>query len=174
MKEFFYGWRRKAGCVALVVACLFMGLWARSRFYEDDFRFRVGRHAVYVFHSFESGLAWISVWEPNDGPRLIRHNGAMSSIELMDDKRNIEWQTDRREGNDAGALRQVEWDWNCGGCRYGHQPTGPMSGIGSNLLQVPYSIFVLLPTLLSAYLILWKPRRVAGPERFAKARGCSP
>ena len=30
MREFFKGWRRKAGCVALVVACAFTSLWVRS------------------------------------------------------------------------------------------------------------------------------------------------
>lgn len=30
MREFFKGWRRKAGLVTLVIACMLMGLWMRS------------------------------------------------------------------------------------------------------------------------------------------------
>ena len=159
MKEFFHGWRRKAGLVTLVMACLFLGLWLRSRFYEDDIRFRVGRHTVHVFHLFESGLAWISIWEPTDGPREIRENGATSVMKLMNSRHNIEWEAERREGSDAEAYGQVAWHWNFGGCRYGNQPTDPRSGVGSKVLQAPYNLLVLLPTLLSAYLILWKPRK---------------
>jgi hypothetical protein len=35
MREFFRGWRRKAGLVTLVMACAVMAMWARSRFIND-------------------------------------------------------------------------------------------------------------------------------------------
>lgn len=37
MLTFFHGWRRKAGCVALVMACVFMAAWVRSIQYQDAF-----------------------------------------------------------------------------------------------------------------------------------------
>ncbi|HEY4263043.1 MAG TPA: hypothetical protein VGM98_22975 [Schlesneria sp.] len=36
MRTFFYGWRRKAGVVTLVMALAFMGLWMRSRASDDE------------------------------------------------------------------------------------------------------------------------------------------
>src|SRR5947209_2489025 len=30
MNNFFHGWRRRAGCVTLVMACVFMAGWVRS------------------------------------------------------------------------------------------------------------------------------------------------
>lgn len=35
MREFFRGWRRKMGCVTLVMACALMGLWLRSGVIDD-------------------------------------------------------------------------------------------------------------------------------------------
>jgi hypothetical protein len=35
MHTFFYGWRRKVGVVTLVMACVFMGVWIRSRVAPD-------------------------------------------------------------------------------------------------------------------------------------------
>ncbi len=32
MSTFFHGWRRKAGCVALVMACMFAALWLKNLF----------------------------------------------------------------------------------------------------------------------------------------------
>lgn len=40
MKEFFHGWRRKMGCVALAMACVLMGLWARGQFYDESIAIR--------------------------------------------------------------------------------------------------------------------------------------
>src|SRR5258708_4117292 len=39
MHTFFHGWRRKAGCVALVMACVFTGIWIRSYRIVDTFSF---------------------------------------------------------------------------------------------------------------------------------------
>lgn len=36
MGEFFRGWRRKVGCLTLVMACLTMGGWIRSLFRTDE------------------------------------------------------------------------------------------------------------------------------------------
>jgi len=35
MGDFFKGWRRKAGCVTLVMACTFAAAWVRSFIVED-------------------------------------------------------------------------------------------------------------------------------------------
>ena len=35
MREFFMGWRRKAGVVTLMMACAACGLWLRSKTFSD-------------------------------------------------------------------------------------------------------------------------------------------
>jgi len=42
MSDFFHGWRRKAGCVALVTACVFASGWVRSFWLCDVLSF--GQH----------------------------------------------------------------------------------------------------------------------------------
>jgi len=61
MKDFFHGWRRKAGVVTLVMALAFMVGWVRSRSLQD--RFFVGKQDVqcYLLTSSPDGLAWIRV-----------------------------------------------------------------------------------------------------------------
>ena len=36
MSEVFRGWRRKTGCITLLMACIFMGQWIRIRFALDQ------------------------------------------------------------------------------------------------------------------------------------------
>lgn len=155
MRDLFKGWRRKVGCAALVMACVFMGLWVRSRFLEDDVRFRVAPHTVHAFHLFDGGLAWISMWEPSDGPRVMTDNGAASVLMLMDNQLYIEWQADPGRGSDSDAFQHLRWSWNLGGYRYGVQPTDQKTGVGSRVLLIPYASSVVCLTLFSAYLILW-------------------
>ena len=39
MREFFKGWRRKMGCVTLLMVCALMGAWARSYSVFDSMQF---------------------------------------------------------------------------------------------------------------------------------------
>jgi len=62
MTDIFYGWRRKAGCITLVMALLFMSVWIRSTF-KGDFSRREWGPVSYVFISAEGemkGLSWNS------------------------------------------------------------------------------------------------------------------
>ncbi|MDB5345631.1 MAG: hypothetical protein JWP89_4008 [Schlesneria sp.] len=60
MREFFRGWRRKTGCITLVMACVVTGLWVRTLFFSDQFCFAIGDRLHYV-NSGQSGLSWLSV-----------------------------------------------------------------------------------------------------------------
>ena len=42
MAAFFHGWRRKTGCVTLMMALLLMALWVRSDWQVDVVQTRVG------------------------------------------------------------------------------------------------------------------------------------
>ena len=41
MRDFFKGWLRKVGCVALVMACLFLSGWVRNHFYADHMQITI-------------------------------------------------------------------------------------------------------------------------------------
>ena len=55
MREFFRGWRRKTGCVALGLACATMGIWIRSYYYQD---FVATRDSRFVIVSQEGYVSW--------------------------------------------------------------------------------------------------------------------
>lgn len=60
MREFFRGWKRKAGCVTLLLACVFTAGRIRSREDEDDFGLKVFSKRCDV--NFAFGVIRLSVW----------------------------------------------------------------------------------------------------------------
>jgi hypothetical protein len=57
MRDFFHGWRRKVGCLTLVMACVLMGGWFRSRLVQDELRISVC-YANLIFNSCNGTLTW--------------------------------------------------------------------------------------------------------------------
>jgi len=57
MGQFFKGWRRKAGAVTLVVACVFMAGWVRSLYVEDCFYITTSHRDDIVIFS-DSQITW--------------------------------------------------------------------------------------------------------------------
>ena len=49
MREFFSGWRRKAGCVLLAMAAVLFGMWIRSQVVFDTTTFMVWDRQHEVF-----------------------------------------------------------------------------------------------------------------------------
>ena len=120
MKQFFHGWRRKAGGVTLVMALALTGLWIRT-FVVADFiqlehlAFGTARGGIYWAY-FQSKQNWD--WETTPESTLHSSFGNMSLAEIL---RN-----------------ELSSEIRCG--------------------YALYWWFVLPLTLLSAYMILWKPR----------------
>lgn len=56
--NFFYGWRRKAGCVSLVMALLFMGAWIRSRNILETVTLIGDEGVRYSFSLNPNGFEW--------------------------------------------------------------------------------------------------------------------
>ena len=65
MREFFKGWRRKVGCVTLVVACVVAIAWGRSVRVRDTVEFGFNGSSHYVFIS-DGRIEW-SRWWYRDG-----------------------------------------------------------------------------------------------------------
>lgn len=156
MGAFFKSWRRKAGCVALALACFSLGLWVRGHVIEDGYNFgdgtasrAKGRHVV---SSYVSGVMWSRHSVP-DGQTFKYVAGWYSHYfdngELLED---VELDPS-----------QFEWRWELCGFVFGRSKD---SHNGKPILQVsfwhvPYWALIWLPLLLSCYLLLWKPRKLA-------------
>jgi len=133
MFDFFHGWRRKAGCALLVLVSASVFWWARSRSFTDvlcipEKNRRLNSLFLDVVTFFDSD--YVNVVASNE-----------SSLVWLRRK--------YRDGDD---------------CVYRSYPTGgdvldriipQMDANKIPVVQVPYSIFVIPLTLLSAYLLLW-------------------
>lgn len=62
MREFFCGWRRKAGCVTLVMALILFGGWMRSGQGFDQFWFQT-QSTCYFVESSDGGIRAFWVYE---------------------------------------------------------------------------------------------------------------
>jgi len=117
MREFFRGWRRKAGVVTLLMALAMMASWWRSyRLYEE-----IG------YDVDGTAMVWFN------------HRRGCLSVALTETEYPIYCR--RRSDSYAEWDNYPVWPW--------HDP----------VLTYPHWLFVLPLTLLSACLILWKPRK---------------
>lgn len=82
MHTFFYGWRRKVGVVALVLACVVTGLWMRTRFFADQLVFPMGGRTHYV-NSAQNGICWLSLHSASSAIKWDTiPNGAFDQMHL--------------------------------------------------------------------------------------------
>ncbi len=152
MREFFRGWRRKVGCVTLAMACLLGVFWGRSHLIADKIEVP-GWHSGSECKSYAGyiSLTWRS---PSEQFEKIRWTSEVLS----------EWsEVDIWTYNDA----RFEWNWS--GIKFGSVATGvwsehrgedSLSGEIRTHFRAVYDWVLVLPlTLLSAGLILWKPRK---------------
>ena len=151
MHAFFNGWRRTTGCVALVMALAVMAAWLRS-------------YVVYDWVTFwlqESGQSALSqcgcvVWQNRCRPNPSNHfRGIEIGWESTDADRpalGIETHLDNYLIL-APTDSTSEWSWS--GFYFG--ATSDANGLQRTWI-ISHSLLLLPLTLLSAYLILWKPR----------------
>ena len=144
MREFFKGWRRKAGVVTLVVACAAATGWVRSLRTMDELTIP-GNRATHYLNSTDGTVGW---WMRNDDPNV-----------------RFSFQTRRSDSNDwAIVLEQVHILWKFEWCGFG---CGESHRSRLRIWMIPYWSIVLPLTLLSAYLLLSKrlpvKRREAAP-----------
>jgi hypothetical protein len=137
MGDFFYGWRRKAGCITLMMASVVTAAWIRSLTNDDMF-------------------------EPLDRKYLISGDGSLVWAAQADDVRMSfvdSWYDSlmgRPEIDDPGL--HVNIPWTCVkrigsiGIDYGRHEFDIHA---FNWLRMQYWTITSPLTLLSAYLILW-------------------
>ena len=132
MLSFFHGWRRKAGCVTLVMACMVFGGWMRSRIACDAAEFTIG-HRRHRIMSTANCVSWYSCDE---------HGVSMSQRRWWS---SVVFKEPRRNDQDYWKARIADQVWHT------HK--------GFAAWTVKYSSLAIPLTLLSAYLLLWKPRK---------------
>ena len=143
MREFFKGWRRKVGCITLVMACALAGLWSRSRTRWDRVELPVAARTHVVMEVCMGGLEFyyqcVDQSIPADMPTSSPF-GSQAASPTSDDFRFLP----------KFAILSV-WETRCA-------PGRVLFG-RSLFFRVPILSTTAALTLLSAYLILWKPRQ---------------
>ncbi len=146
MGEFFNGWRRKSGLVTLAMALLSTVAWMRSYVIRDKLEIVPHPHCLHAIVSGSGRLVW---------QRLVSTDMPF----LHYDFPFVLHSSDGPEGDDlAWYRREVEWRLEGSGFDFGavHSFTG---NVRAQFAKVPYWSLVLPLTLLSAWLILIKPRK---------------
>jgi len=151
MGEFFKGWRRKAGILALVLACVFAAAWVRSLGTRDDFSIATGELSMRSLMMFRGSVAFVSLQEDEDTEVFVEIRSG--------------WHSDPIPSGELHPLdplnRDYSWRWKGFGFSFGKAVYPDELRI--HLVLVPLWSLALTPTLLSAYLLLTKPR-VAKPK----------
>lgn len=149
MREFFRSWRRKFGLLTLVMACIFMAGWIRSRYVQDTFTVPVGFNS-YIQIAFLSQHMLV-------GAVTLTDTGGGSSDGIrfwMSQDRNVnEWLVYEFQGNSA-SLESSD----------GFGTDRASSGFLTKRLQYsmakcPTWAIVSPLTAISAFLLLTKPRK---------------
>ena len=151
MGEFFRGWRRKIGCVTLVMALVFMMTWVRGYYVEDRIEFGEWRESgnrryaveriVYLSHH---GISYVAN-ELFDGSWFASTPG---------------WRaTPIKSNGPRGTMMGggTVWRWALCGFDLCYSRVGP--DVHRVRWTVPYQSIVIPLTLLSSYLLLTKPQK---------------
>jgi hypothetical protein len=145
MREFFHGWRRKMGCVTLVMALVLMVGWIRSHFFHDGMTLRMNSHVSHLHCWMVSRLDTLhlvirrfTTWEETGEP-FIEYFSKPCPEEV-------------RFITQTSAIR---WHWQGAGFGFGDlsRPEGDFT-----IWTFPYWLPTGTLTIISAWLLLSKPR----------------
>ena len=154
MCEFFKGWRRKVGVLTLVVACVFMGLWVRGHSTFDRVTI-AGRDSFSVFHfsnqRFGSLGVYFSHGRITNRNKLPRTEWISHSYGYTPEQIQMLVQENDAYETSAEAKAEGFWTRQFLGFQIGGTNT-------SSEFAIAYCSIVIPLTLLSAFLLLSKPR----------------
>lgn len=144
------------GCITLVMACVALGVWFRSSVVEDNYFIGDGDASGPAEFQFVSstieGIAWTRESVP-EGLNVEYPRGWYSYY--YENGRS----TNAREVFDPTLF---EWRWRI--CGFECAVLKEQRDLASRISYwiVPYWALIWPPLLMSAYLMLWKPRKLAG------------
>ena len=142
MHEFFKGWRRKVGCVALALALVVMAGWIRSRFIFDNIVVVTDDQTFVTYLSCIHGVGWYT-----SHYRKLKLPATMHSLRYSTAEQPSNSEMVDGEGKDLSQnlfviyVDDTDSDPQC------------------QTIIVRYFVIAIPLTLLAAYLILWKPRK---------------
>jgi len=142
MGEFFRPWRRKIGVVTLAMACVFAAGWVRSNSVEDledVLRVSISKRQTTTFKSRNGTICWADF----DKPEAI---AGIGSAVISD-----------HFGPSESTPASPEWQRSWFGISFGQQ-CDPYDGTRIRFCNIPHWSIVTPLTLISAYLLLSKPR----------------
>ncbi|MDB5346382.1 MAG: hypothetical protein JWP89_4759 [Schlesneria sp.] len=176
MRQLFHGWRRRCGCLTLVMAVLLSSRWLRGLRHDDVVVMARGRQkTVYLLGSNEHGLVASSV-------RL------MLGTLTMPPATQFAFQSVPNEGFTANQMlflwsgckfageapprkgggpivfddQQLSWhrNWQCCGLLVGDasEVRSATESIRIQTWVLPYWMLVIPLTLLSMWLLVWQPK----------------
>lgn len=143
MREFFKGWRRNVGCVTLAMACVLASLWFRSLSRKDGI-------GICPSQTFDIILA------SNNGYfDCVFRSWAKPGI--FAEYNAFHWfSVERQTGHISGVLPRIDRR------EFPHYRFADNSTVQVKSIEVyvPYPAPTTVLTLLSAFLILWRPRNL--------------
>ena len=152
MRDFFHGWRRKAGCIALLISLTLMGAWIRSRVVVDTLSW-----------DLDQGDRYFIINSPN-GVEVGRRSGSGQSFasRFMNMKWEILTLQDFQLSSETPGGWETMRNWHCCGfrCRQ-FQLTAGLSLLLAEVViwDIPHWACVLPLALLSASLLLSTSRK---------------
>ncbi|MDB5347284.1 MAG: hypothetical protein JWP89_5661 [Schlesneria sp.] len=143
MHTFFHGWRRKAGVITLAMACVVTCGWLRGRTHIDVVDYSM-RFTTVSITSSRRGVMWESDTRPSEYP----NEASGFQYNVYEEHGWYEPHFLQIEGHVFGFA---------GFLFYWRETTADV--VGGTLVNAPYWSIAVPLTLLSAYLIIWKPRK---------------
>ena len=148
MGEFFRGWRRKLGVATLVLACIFAAGWIRSEKKMDCGGIGIGR-SLFNIGSWD-GMVIIDLWSPGQTLPIFLFGSTTCQEYAMIYPPGTFVNTSIKISGMPLATESRLFGKLTFGCR--------AKRIGLFTVSLPYWSIVIPLTLLSAYLLLSKPR----------------
>jgi len=168
MSEVFHGWRRAFGIVTLVISLVIMGGWVRSHLKRDVvvFVFESGEATIFNFSSDQYGLGWVRVNSSCNSPPFSTKwiSSPIDGSRPADPLKETTWLSPTMVGSklvveENQLLRSnLLCRWDCGGVHFGSKNAKPALA-NLTAFYVPYWSITVPLTLISAFLLLSKPRQ---------------
>ena len=164
MSDYFKPWRRKIGVLTLVMSLVLVVVWRRSRSSQDELRCRTSLYTAIAIHSYDRCLGLMWIWDCESRPEKT---GSDQFLLL-----------------DIRPMKAIFWDWSSSNVvvvmdlerrfpnlqlywQFGEFHCGRLTSPKATamLLLIPYWAAITSLNLLSAHLLLSKPRKKLADKR---------
>ena len=155
MGESFSGWKRKVGLLTLVLACVFLGFWVRSRILIDYIETPIGKHTSVLLVTHDQFFALFAEFDPE-------FDLSSSSAKWLSQSTSKFTAEDFVEMNYGSIHSMIKYRNHPAVVPKGpNQPIRvPRLSQGHWLIGLPFMYLLTIPlTLISLWLLLSKHRK---------------